>query len=160
MIVPSRSTKTAADNLLSTLELLPKIGDQFGPCPGRCSKLAYDHGATVIGDFRRFGRSRSAGETERKESDRCIARARHVENLSRFGGDVVWRFFLLEKHHAVLTEGDKDIFCLPFFKQRFTGALQIRIQRRNSIRIATGNTCGEKSLSAVRLDHGQAAPFD
>src|SRR5207253_9746892 len=50
MIVPSRSTKTAADNLLSTLKLLPKTGDQFVPCHGCCSKLAHYDGARTVGD--------------------------------------------------------------------------------------------------------------
>ena len=115
MIVPSRSTKTAADNLLSTLGILPKTGHQFISRHGRCSKLAYDHCASVIGDFRRFRRSCSAGETEGKESNRRIARARNIENLLRFGRNVVGRFFLLEKHHPVFAEGDEKILLFSTF---------------------------------------------
>src|SRR5260370_26631802 len=127
MIVPSRSIKTAADNSLATFGILSKSGHQFISRHGRCSKLAYDHCTRVVGDFRRFGRSRSAGEAQGKESDSRITRARDIENLLRFGGAVVRRFFLLEKHHAVFTEGYEDIFLSPFFKQRFAGPLQIRI---------------------------------
>src|SRR4029077_17383961 len=114
MIVPSRSIKTAADSSLATFRILSKTGHQFISRHGRCSKLAYDYCTRVVGNFRRFGRSRSAGETEGKESDGRITRARDIENLLRFGGDVVRRFFLLEKHHAVFTEGNEDIFCFPF----------------------------------------------
>src|SRR6266480_2181612 len=118
-MVPSRSTKTAADNSLVTSGILSKTGNQFIPCHGCCSKLAHNDGARVVGDFRSFGRSRSAGEAEGKESDGRITRARDIEHLSRFGWDVVWRFFLLEKHHPLFAQGDKDILCFPFFKQYF-----------------------------------------
>src|SRR6059058_4117368 len=98
MIVPSRSIKTAADNSLATFGILSKTGHQFISCHSCCSKLAHYDGARVVGDFRRFGRSRSAGQTEGKESDGRITRARDIEHFSRLGGDVVWRFFPLEKH--------------------------------------------------------------
>src|SRR4030095_12856942 len=115
MIVPSPSIKTAADNSLPTFGILSKTGHQFISRHGRCSKLAYDHCARVVGDFRRFGRSRSAGEAEGKKSDGRITCSRYIENLSCFGGDVMGRFFFLEKHHAVFAQGDEDIFCFPFF---------------------------------------------
>ena len=70
------------------------------------------------------------------------------------------RLFLLEKHHAVFAQGDEDIFRFPFFKQCFAGAFQICILGRSGIRIAAGNTCGEKRFSAVRFDYCQAAPID
>src|SRR5207248_8895655 len=117
MIVPSRSIKTAADNSLATFGILSKTGLQFISCHSCCSKLAHYDGARVVGDFRRFGRGRSAGETEGKKSDCGITRARDIENLLRFGWDVVRRLFLLEKHHAVFAQSDEDIFCFPFFKQ-------------------------------------------
>src|SRR5437868_4274711 len=77
-----------------------------------------------------------------------------------FGWELVGCFFLLEKHHALFAESDEDIFCFPFFQQRFASALQIRILGRNNIRIAAENTCREKSFSAVRLDDCQAPPLD
>src|ERR1700756_4433085 len=98
MIVPSRSIKTAADGSLATFGILSKTGHQFISCTGCCSKLAHYDGARMVGDFRRFGRSRVAGEAKGKQSDGRIARARDIENLLRFGGDVVRPFVLLEKH--------------------------------------------------------------
>src|SRR6266480_5141692 len=115
MIVPSRSMKTAADNSLTTFGIPSKTGHQLISRHGRCPKFAYDYCARVVGDFRRFGRSRSAGEAEGKESDGRVTCSRYVENLSCFGGNVVRRLFLLEKHHAVFAQSDKDIFCFPFF---------------------------------------------
>src|SRR4030095_10976838 len=106
MIVPSRSIKTAADNSSATFGILSKTGHQFISRHGRCYQLAYDPCARMVGDFPRFGRSRSAGEAEGKESDCRITCARYIENLSCFGGDVVGRFFLLEKHHAVFAQSD------------------------------------------------------
>src|SRR5262245_18567116 len=160
MIVPSRSIKTAADNWLVTYRILSKTGHQFIPRHGCCSKFAHYDSARVVGDFRRFGRSGSADEAEGKESDGRITCARDIEHLSSLGWNVVWRLFLLKKHHALFAESDKYIFCLPFFEQRFAGALQVRILGRSSIRIMTGNTCGEKSFGAVRLDYCQAAPLE
>src|SRR5207244_8011879 len=160
MIVPSRSMKTAADNSLTTLGISSETGDQFISRHSRCSKLAYDHCARVVGNFRRFGRSRSAGKAESKESDGRITCARYVENLSCFGWDIAGCFFLLEKHHALFAQSDEDIFCFPFFKKRFASALQIRILGRSGFRIAAGNTRSEKSLSAVWLDYRQDAPLD
>src|ERR1044071_192810 len=160
MIVPSRSIKTAADNSLATFGVLSKTGHQFLSCHGCCSQLAYDYRARVVGDFRRFGRGRSAGETESKERDGRIASARDVENLSRLRRDVVRCSLLLEKHHALFAQSDEDIFCFPFSKKRFASALQIRILGRSGFRIAAGNTRSEKSLSAVWLDYCQAAPLD
>src|SRR6267143_4223722 len=124
MIVPSRSIKTAADNSLATFGILSKSGHQFISCYRRCSKLAYDDCARVVGDFRRFGWSRSAGEAEGKESNGRVTCSRYIENLACFGGDVVGRFFALEKHHAVFAQSDEDIFCSPFSYQRFARALQ------------------------------------
>src|SRR5437016_6388491 len=108
MIVPSRSMKTAADNSLTTLGISSETGDQFISRHSRCSKLAYDHCARVVGNFRRFGRSRSAGKAESKESDGRITCARYVENLSCFGWDIVGCFFLLEKHHALFAESRSE----------------------------------------------------
>src|SRR5882724_1408692 len=156
MIVPSRSIKTAADNSLATFGILSKTGHQFLSCHGCCSQLAYDYCTRVVGDFCRFGRGRSAGETKCEESDGRIARARDVENLSRLRRDVVRCLFLLEKHHALFAQSDEDIFCFPFFKKRFASALQIRILGRSGFLIAAGNPGGEKSFSAVWLDYGQA----
>src|SRR5213596_2904875 len=101
MIVPSRSIKTAAGKSLTTLGILSKTGHQLISCHSCCSKLAHYDRARMVGDFCRFGWGRSAGETEGKESDGRITRTRDIENLLRFGGDVVRRFFLLEKHHAL-----------------------------------------------------------
>src|SRR6266487_6362776 len=113
MIVPSRSIKTAAGKSLTTLGILSKTGHQLISCHGCCSKLAHYDGACVVGDFCRFGRGPSACEAEGKESDGRITRARDIEHLSRLGGDVMWRFFPLEKHHAVFAKSDQHIFCFP-----------------------------------------------
>src|SRR5262245_59648931 len=153
MIVPSRSIKTAADSSLAMLGVLLETGYQCISCHRCCSKLADHDSARVICDFRCFGWGRAASQAECKKSDGCITRARNIENLSRLGGDVVWHFLLLKKHHAVFTESDKDIFCFPFFKQHLTSAFQIRILGWNSIGIAAGNTCSEKSFTAIRLDY-------
>src|SRR5947199_10227788 len=142
MIVPSRSIKTAAANSLATFGILSKTGDQFIARYSRCSKLAYDHCARVVGDFRRFGRSRSAGKAESKESDGRITCARYVENLSCFGWDIVGCFFLLEKHHALFAESDQDMFCFPFFQQRFASALLLSIVARQNIKISCADAFG------------------
>src|SRR4029453_1853540 len=113
-MVPSRSIKTAADNSLVTSGILSKTGNQFIPGHRSCAELAHYDGARVVGDFRRFGRSRSAGETEGKESNGRITRARDIEHLSRPCRDVMWRPFLLEKHHPLFAQSDQDIVCFPF----------------------------------------------
>src|SRR6266545_578110 len=123
MMVPSRSTKTAGDSALVIFAVLSETGDKLIACHGRCSKLADHNSASVVGDFRRFNRSR-AGD---------------VENLPCLGWDVMRRFVLLEKHHAVFAERDEDIFCFPFLKQRFTGAPQIGIFRRSLVWFSPGN---------------------
>ena len=107
--------KTAADNSLATFGFLSKTGHQFISRHDRCSKLAYDHSARVVSDFCRFGRSRSAGEAKGEEGNGRITWSRYIENLSCFGGNVVGRFVLLEKHHAMFAQGDENIFCFPFF---------------------------------------------
>src|SRR5437868_434221 len=121
MIVPSRSTKTAGDNLSATRRIPPKIGQKFVFRHGCGPKFADNDGTSVIGDFGCFYRCCLANESKGKKRDRGIARARNIENLARFSWDVMRRFVFLKKHHAVFAEGDEEIFRLPFFEQRLAG---------------------------------------
>src|SRR6516225_1520309 len=125
MIVPSRSTKTAGDRASVMFAVLSETGDKFISCHGRCSKFANHDGASVVSNFRRFNRSRSADESEGKKGNSRVAGARHIENLPCLRWNVMRRFALLKEHHPVFAEGDEDIFCFPFFKKCFTGASQI-----------------------------------
>src|SRR6266567_7273184 len=139
MMVPSRSTKTAGDSALVIFAVLSETGDKFVSCHGRCSKFTDYNCAPVVGDFRRFNRSRSADESKGKERNGSVAGAGDVENLPCLGWDVMRRFVLLKQHHAVFAERDEDIFCFPFLKQRFTGAPQIGIFRRSLVWFSPGN---------------------
>src|SRR6266496_5629301 len=139
MIVPSRSTKTAGDSASVIFAFLSETGDEFISCHGGCSKFADYDCASVVGNFRRFNRSRSADESKGKERNGSVAGAGDVENLPCLGWDVMRRFVLLKKHHAVFAERDEDIFCFPFLKQRFTGAPQIGIFRRSLVWFSPGN---------------------
>src|SRR6266516_3303330 len=127
MIVPSRSTKTAGRNLSATRRIPPKIGQKFlfRHCCG--PKFADNDSTSVIVDFGRFHRCCLANEPKGKERDGGIARARNIENLARLSWDVMRRVVLLKKHHAVFTEGNEEIFRLPFFEQRLAGTPKIDI---------------------------------
>ena len=114
----------------------------------------------MVGDFCRLNRRRSANKSKCEKSNGSIAGAGNIENLPRLGWNVMRRFALLEKHHPVFAERDKNIFCFPFLEKRFAGALEIDIVRRNSIRVATANTSGEQSFRAVRLNCCDTAPVD
>ena len=160
MMVPSRSRKTAGDSASVMFAVLSETGDKFVACHGRCSKFADDDCAGVVGNFRRFNRSRSADERKSKERDGGVAGAGNIENLPRFGRDVVRRLVLLKKHHAVFAERDEEIFCVPFLKQRFTGAPKIDIFRRSFVWIAPSNASGEEGFSAIWFDSSHAAPID
>src|SRR5437867_11403495 len=160
MMVPSRSTKTAADSASVMPAVLLETGDNFTPRHIGCSEFTYHNCAPVVGDFRRFSRSRSANKSKCKKSNGSIARAGDIENLPCLGGNVMRRFVLLEEHHPVFAERDKNIFCFPFLEKGFACAPEIAILRRNSIRIATGNTSGEQSFRAVWLNHRDTAPVD
>src|SRR6266850_1224414 len=127
MIVPSRSIKTADDSASRIFPVLSKTGDEFISCHSRRSKFAHDYGASVVGNLRRFNRSRAADKPKREERNRGVARTRDIENLTSLGADVVRRFVLPEKHHSVFAERDQDILSFPFFKKRFTGALEIGV---------------------------------
>src|SRR5437667_5137802 len=139
MMVPSRSTKTAGDSSLVIFAVLSETGDKFVSCHRRCSKFTDYNCAPVVGDFRRFNRSRSADESKGKERNGSVSGAGDIENLPCLGWDVMRRFVLLKKHHAVFAERDEDIFCFPFLKQRFTGAPQIGIFRRSLVWFSPGN---------------------
>src|SRR6266498_3830066 len=133
MMVPSRSTKTAGDSALVIFAVLSETGDKLIACHGRCSKLADHNSASVVGNFRRFNRSRSADQSKGKERNGSVAGAGDIENLPCLRRDVMRRLVLLKKHHPVFAEGDEDVFCFPFLKQRFTGAPQIGIFRRSLV---------------------------
>src|SRR5437879_4446231 len=118
MIVPSRSTKTAGNNLLAIRRVPAKIGQKFLFRHGCGPKLADNNGTSMIGNFGCFHRCCLASEPKGKKRDGGIASARNIENLACFSWDVVRRFVLLKKHHAVFAEGNEEIFRLPFFEQR------------------------------------------
>src|SRR6266478_1462334 len=160
MMVPSRSTKTAADSALVMSTGLLETSDKFIARHSGRSEFTHHNRTPVVGDFRRFNRSRSANKSKCKKSNGSIARAGDIENLPCLGGNVMRRFVLLEEHHPVFAERDKNIFCFPFLEKRFACTPKIAILRRNSIRIATGNISGEQSFRAVWLNHCDTAPVD
>src|SRR4029077_13158540 len=127
MIVPSRSIKTADDSASRIFPVLSKTGDEFISRHSRRSKFAHDYSTTVVGNLRRFNRSRAADEPEREERNRGVARTRDIENLTSLRADVVRRFVLPEKHHSVFAQGDQDILGFPFLKKRFTDVLKIGV---------------------------------
>src|SRR5260370_39359681 len=127
MTVRARLTKTAGNNLSACRRVTPKIGQKLLFRHGCGPKFADNDGTSVIGDFGRFHRCCLANEPKGKERDGGVARARNIENLARFSWDVMRRFVLLKKHHAVFTEGNEEIFRLPFFEQRLAGAPKIYI---------------------------------
>src|SRR5262245_62051993 len=104
MIVPSRSIKTAGDSGSLMVSVLSKTGDEFTSRHCCCPKFTHDNGASVVGNLRRFNGSRAADQPHGEKRNRGIARARDVENLTRLGGNVVGRFVLLKKHHAVFAQ--------------------------------------------------------
>src|SRR6202035_4088586 len=152
MMVPSRSRKTAGNRASVIFAVLSEAGDKFVACHSRCSKFAYDDRASVVGNFRRFDRSRSADESKSKERNSGVASAGNIENLPCFGWDVMRRFVLLKKHHPVFAEGDEEIFCVPFFKKRFTGEPEIGVFSRSFVCLAPSNARGKEGLSAVWFD--------
>src|SRR6476661_5684796 len=123
MIVPSRSIKTAADSASPIFAVLSKTGDEFISRHRRRSKFAHDYCAPVVGNLRRFNRSRAADEPKREKRNRGVARTRYIENLTGLRANVVRRFVLPEKHHSVFAQRDQNILSFPFLKKRFTGAL-------------------------------------
>src|SRR5437879_9579372 len=139
MMVPSRSTKTAGDSALVIFAVLSETGDKFVSCHRRCSKFTDYNCAPVVGDFRRFNRSRSADESKGKERDSRVAGAGDIENLPCLRRNVMRRLVLLKEHHPVFTKRYEDIFCFPFLKQRFTGALQIGVFDRGFVWFPPGN---------------------
>src|SRR6266516_4147306 len=153
MRVPSRSTKTAADSALVMFAILPETGEKFIVRHGCRSEFAHHNCASVVGDFRRLNRRRSANKSKCEKSNGSIAGAGNIENLPRLGWNVMRRFVLLEKHDPVFAERDKNIFCFPFLEKCFACASEIAIMWRHSIRIATRHTSGEQSFRAVRLNY-------
>src|SRR4029077_729884 len=113
MIVPSRSIKTADDRASGIFADLSKTGDEFIPRHSRRSKFAHDYSASVVGNLRRFNRSRPADEPKREERNRSVARTRDIENLTSPRADVVRFFVLPEKHHSVSAHSDQDILTFP-----------------------------------------------
>src|SRR6202043_3843946 len=104
MMVPSRSTKTAVDSVSFIFAVLSETGDKLIACHGRCSKLADHNCASVVGNFRRFDRSRSADQSKCKERDSSVSGAGDIEDLPCLRWDVVGRLVLLKKHHPVFAE--------------------------------------------------------
>ena len=160
MIVPSRSIKTADDSASRIFAVLSKTGDEFISRHSRRSKFAHDYCASVVGNLRRFNRSRAADEPKREERNRGVACTRDIENLASLCADVVRRFVLLKKHHPVFAQRDQDMLSFPFLKKRFTGALKIGVLRWRFVRVTPGNSGCKKRFSAVWFDNCNAAPVD
>src|SRR5882724_354275 len=158
MIVPSRSTKTAGNSASLIFAVLSETGDKFISRHGSRSKFANHNCASVVGDFRCLDGSRSADESKGKERNGSIAGARNIENLSCLGWNIMRRFVLLKKHHPVFAERDENIFSVPFLKKCFSDATEVDVVRRNSIRIAHGNTGSEKSFCPIWCDHRGTMP--
>src|SRR6476646_1842732 len=160
MIVPSRSIKTADDRASGIFAVLSKTGDEFISRHSRRSKFAHHYSTTVIGNLRRFNRSRPADEPKREERNRGVARTRDIENLTSLRADVVRRFVLPEKHHSVFAQRDQDILSFPFFKKRFTRALKVDVFGWRFLGVMPGNPRCKKRFSAVWFDKCNAAPVD
>src|SRR6266404_8092503 len=139
MIVPSRSIKTADDSASCIFPILSKTDDEFILRYSRRSKFAHDYGASVVGNLRRFNRSRAADEPKREERNRGVARTRDIENLTSLRANIVRRFVLPEKHHSVFAQRDQDIVSLPFLKKRFTGMLKIGVFCWRFLGVTPGN---------------------
>src|SRR4051794_7811703 len=82
MIVPSRSRKTARDDLGI------EAGDQFVGRNGRGAELADNHRAGVIRNLGGLARRRLATKREGEERNRRIAGAGNIEDLPRLCRDV------------------------------------------------------------------------
>src|SRR6266568_2978348 len=160
MIVPSRSIKTADDSASRIFPVLSKTGDEFISRHSRRSKFAHDYSASVVGNLRRFNRSRAADKPKREERDRGVARTRDIENLTSLRADIVRRFVLSKKHHSVFAQRDQDILSLPFLKKGFTGVLKIGVLCWSFVGVTPGNPRCKKRFSAVWFDHSNAAPVD
>ena len=76
--------------------------DQFFPRHGGSSELADNDRAGVIGDLGRFDRRGVAASARVNKRDGGVARAGNIEDLPRFRRNVMRRFVLLKKHHALL----------------------------------------------------------
>src|SRR6478609_1848464 len=102
MIVPSRSINTADDRASGIFADLSKTGDEFIPRHSRRSKFAHDYCASMVGNLRRFNRSRTADEPKREERNRGVARTRDIEKLTSLPAGRVRPFLLPRKQHSVL----------------------------------------------------------
>ncbi len=87
MIVPSRSRKTAGDNSLDGVVVI-EAGDQLVARNCGRAEFADDHRAGVVRNLRRLSRGRFATKSQSKEGDGGVTRARDIEDLPRFGGNV------------------------------------------------------------------------
>src|SRR6516162_514533 len=115
MIVPSRSINTAGNSASRIFAVRSKTGDKFVSRHSCRSKFAHHYSAPVVGNLRRFNRSRAADEPKREERNRGVACTGDIENLTSLRTDVVRRVVLLKKHHPVFAQRDQNILSLPFF---------------------------------------------
>src|SRR2546430_5978173 len=114
-MVPSRSMNTARDFAL--VEVMFEARNQF--VAGYCCRAQFsdNHSAGVIGDLRGFERRCVANQREREHRDGGVARARHIENISRLRRNVMRAFAFLEKHHPMFAESDEKVLHAPFLKK-------------------------------------------
>src|SRR5262249_41726743 len=140
MIVPSRSMKTAGDSTSRIFALISKTGYEFISRHSRRSKLAHHYSASVIGNLRRFNRSRAAHESKREKRNRGVPCARDIENLTSLCADVMRRVVLLKKHHPVFAQRDQDVLSFPFLKKRFTDVFKIDVVCLRFVCITAGDS--------------------
>src|SRR5215472_58507 len=140
MIVPSRSMKTAFDSASRMFAVRSKTGDEFISRHSCRSKFAHHYSASVIGNLRRFNRSRAADEPKREKCNRGVPCTRDIENLTSLCTDVMRRVVLLKKHHAVFAQRDQDVLSFPFLKKRFTDAFKIGVIYRSFVCVTAGDS--------------------
>src|SRR3989442_15426165 len=106
-MVPSRSMNTARDFAL--VEVMFEARNQFVAGYYCRAQFSDNHSAGVIGDLRGFERRCVANQREREHRDGGVARARHIENISRLRRNVMRAFAFLEKHHPMFAESDEKV---------------------------------------------------
>src|SRR5437879_12327943 len=106
-MVPSRSMNTARDFAL--VEVMFEARNQF--VAGYCCRAQFsdNHSAGVIGDLRGFERRCVANQREREHRDGGVARARHIESISRLRRNVMQACACLETLNTMFAESDGEV---------------------------------------------------
>src|SRR5438128_12124233 len=98
MIVPSRSTKTAADSALAMFAVLSETSDKFISGHGSRSKACDHDCAAVVGASRCLTPRRSADELTGKTRYSSMPAASDMENPACRGWNVLSRVVWLTYH--------------------------------------------------------------